>query len=97
MVTWPLIGFVPASTNPLVTYTVTFIPPVTGGTLTSNTSTPDTEVTLTNNPASVSLSAVILDISVPIPMTPWWMIALVLAFFARRALRREANGQNIAR
>jgi len=97
MVTWPLIGFVPASTNPLVTYTVTFIPPVTGGTLTSNTSTPDTEVTLTNNPASVSMSAVILDISVPIPMTPWWMIALVLAFFARRALRREANGQNIAR
>jgi len=92
LVTWPLIPFVPANTNPIATYTVTFTPPVTGGTLTSNVRTPDTEVTLTNNPASVSLRVELpADEPVPVPVAPWWAAALMLVFVARRALRNTAE------
>ena len=89
-VTWPVILFVPANTSPVVTYTATFVPPVTGGTIRSDVRTPDTEVTLTNNPASVDIrvTAVVAQPE-PIPTTPWWLIALVLAGFAGRSIRRQ--------
>jgi uncharacterized repeat protein (TIGR01451 family) len=91
-VTWPVIGFVPANTNPLVTYTVTFVPPSTGGTLTSNVNTPDTEVTLVNNPATAVLRVqAVVEEPVPIPTAPWWAIAFALVFVARRSLRQATN------
>jgi hypothetical protein len=93
IVTWPVIAFVPAGTNPLVTYTVTFVPPSTGGTLLSTVRTPDTEVSLTNNPASVALQVVAIPQPEPIPMTPWWVLALGLVFLARRGLLK-ANRQS---
>ena len=87
-ITWPLIAFVPPSTNPVISYTVSFVPPATGGTLRSDVVTPDTEVTLTNNPDSKPLQ-VITVVTEPeiIPVVPWWLIALMLAFVGRRGLR----------
>ena len=97
VITWPIIGFVPANTNPLVTYTVTFTPPATGGTLVSNVSTPDTEVTLVNNPAQVALRMqAVVAAPEPIPTAPWWAIALVVVFAARRPLRRMGNARRDA-
>ena len=89
-VTWPVIPFVPANTSPVVTYTVVFVPPVTGGTIRSDVITSDTEVTLTNNPASVSIRVVAVVVAPePIPTAPWWMAALLLAGLAGRSLRRR--------
>ena len=91
-VTWPMITFVPANTNPVVSYTVTFVPPATGGTLRSDVITPDPEVTLTNNPASVALQILAIPPEpAPIPTTPWWMLAPALAFFASRGLLRSGS------
>ena len=92
-ISWPIIVFVPASTNPLVTYTVSFVPPATGGTLQSNVRTADTEVTLTNNPASTTLQIVAIAAPEPIPTTPWWVLALGLLFFARRGLMKSASNR----
>ena len=92
VVTWPVIPFVPANTASVATYTVTFTPPATGGIVRSNVTTPDTEVTLTNNPASVAIR--IAEVAVePIPTTPWWLIALVLAGLAQRSFRTRAMGK----
>jgi uncharacterized repeat protein (TIGR01451 family) len=93
-ITWPVIAFVPANTNPVATYTVTFVPPATGGTLLSTVRTPDTEVTLTNNPANAVLQVVAAAAPEPIPMTPWWALALGLLFFARRGLMQRAGTGN---
>ena len=90
-ITWPVIAFVPASTNPVATYTVTFVPPATGGTLRSTVRTPDTEVTLLNNPANAVLQVVAAAAPEPIPMTPWWALTLGLLFFARRGLMQRAG------
>ena len=71
LVTWPVITFVPASTNPVASYAVTFVPPSSGGTLRSDVLTPDPEVTLTNNPATVALQ-ILAEAQEPvqIPTTP---------------------------
>jgi len=89
-VTWPLISFVPANTTPVVTYTVSFVPPPTGGTIRSDVTTPDSEVTLTNNPASLVISIQAPQPPpAPIPTVPWWLIALLLAGLAGRSLRGQ--------
>ena len=86
-VTWPVITFVPASTNPVASYAVTFVPPSSGGTLRSDVVTPDPEVTLINKPATVALQILAQPQEpVQIPTTPWWLIAMALAFFACRRL-----------
>jgi len=94
-ISWPVIVFVPASTNPVATYTATFVPPASGGTLQSNVRTPDAEVTLTNNPASATLQAVAIPPTQPepIPTAPWWAVALGLLFFARRGLMKNAGNR----
>ena len=93
IITWPVIPFVPANTSPVATYTVTFVPPPSGGTIRSNVSTPDTEITLANNPAVATLSVlVVVAPAEPIPTAPWWMIALLLAALAGRGLRRQKSG-----
>jgi uncharacterized repeat protein (TIGR01451 family) len=93
VITWPVITFVPANTNPVVTYTVTFVPPATGGTLLSTVRTPDTEVTLANNPANVTLQVVATPPPEPVPVTPWWALALGLLFLARRGLVKGVGNQ----
>ena len=90
-VTWPVIPFVPANTPSFVTYTVTFVPPATGGTIRSDVRTPDVEVTLTNNPAVTALGVVVSPPVREVPVAPWWAIALLLAAFAGRSLRRQAG------
>ena len=92
VITWPVIPFVPANTAAVATYTVTFTPPATGGIVRSNVTTPDTEVTLTNNPASVAIRIAEV-LAEPIPTTPWWLIALVLAGLAQRSFRTRAMGK----
>jgi uncharacterized repeat protein (TIGR01451 family) len=87
-ITWPVIPYVPANTVPVATYTVTFVPSV-GGVLRSNVRTPDTEVTLSNNPAAVSLSIAAAPIE-PVPTVPWWLVAIVLVALAGRSFRRQA-------
>ena len=91
LVTWPVIPFVPANTASIATYTVTFVPPVTGGTLRSNVTTPDTEVTLSNNPASVAIRIAEVPAE-PVPTAPWWLIAVLLAGLARRGLQGRSTG-----
>ena len=94
LVTWPVIAFVPANTMPVVTYTVSFVPPASGGTIRSDVRTPDVEVTLANNPASATLSVVVAPPAAPIPTAPWWAIALLLAALAGRSLRRSTGALN---
>ena len=90
VVTWPVIAFVPANTNPVASYAVTFVPPSSGGTLRSDVVTPDPEVTLTNNPATVSLQVLgAPQEPASIPTTPWWLLALGLTFFAGRRLMAD--------
>jgi hypothetical protein len=60
---------------------------VTGGTITSNVTTNDPEVTLTNNPATTVLRITAAEPE-PIPTTPWWMLALALMLAAAVSLRR---------
>jgi hypothetical protein len=62
------------------------VPPSSGGTIQSNVITSDTEVTLTNNPDSTALQIIALAAPEPIPMTPWWVLALGVLYFARRGL-----------
>ena len=89
---------VPASTSPVATYTVTFVPPLTGGTIRSDVRTPDSEVTLTNNPAvavvRVEAPPVVIPPPMEVPVTPAWLIALMMVGLGARSLRRKARGQN---
>ena len=95
-VTWPVIAYVPPNTMPVVTYTVIFVPPVTGGIVQSNVRTPDAEVTLTNNPASTSLRVVVpVAAPEPIPTTPWWLLTLGLAMFASSGLVRKPSRRRV--
>jgi uncharacterized repeat protein (TIGR01451 family) len=93
IVTWPVIPYVPASTNPIVTYTVTFVPPANGGTLTSTVGTPDPEITLVNNPSTVTLSILALDEPKQIPVTPWWLLMLMLGVAGLLPLSRRQTAK----
>ena len=94
IVTWPVIVYVPANTSPVATYTVTFVPPATGGQVRSDVTTPDAEVTLTNNPAVAVIGPIMVaEEPVPVPTVPWWMIALVLVGFAGRSFRLKAKAK----
>jgi uncharacterized repeat protein (TIGR01451 family) len=90
LVTWPVIAFVPANTTPVATYTVTFVPPATGGQVRSDVNTPDVEVTLTNNPAVAQIGVIVVpEAPVPVPTVPWWMLAIALVGFAARTFRQR--------
>ncbi|WP_156863836.1 beta strand repeat-containing protein [Casimicrobium huifangae] len=93
IVTWPVIPYVPANTNPIVTYTVTFVPPANGGTLTSTVGTPDPEITLVNNPSTVTLSILALDEPKQIPVTPWWLLMLMLGVAGLLPLSRRQTAK----
>ena len=92
IITWPVITYVAPNTSPVVTYTVTFVPPVTGGQLRSDVTTPDVEVTLTNNPATAQIGVIaVAEEPVAIPVVPWWMVMIVLIGFAGRSFRQRSG------
>ena len=95
IITWPVIPFVPANTASVASYTVTFVPPTSGGIVRSDVKTPDIEVTLTNNPGAATLSVLAIQPPEPIPTAPWWAIALLLVALAGRSLR-GASGQTLS-
>ncbi|MEO7253054.1 MAG: DUF11 domain-containing protein, partial [Casimicrobium sp.] len=92
LVTWPVIAFVPANTTPVATYTVTFVPPSTGGQVRSDVNTPDVEVTLANNPAVAQIGMIVVaEAPVPVPTVPWWILAIALVGIAGRSFRQRAS------
>ena len=95
LVTWPTVSFVPANSPSIATYTVTFVPAAVGGLVRSNVTTPDTEITLSNNALTVVLAAIVptpVTPPEPIPTAPGWLIALLLMVAAGARLRRGRAG-----
>jgi uncharacterized repeat protein (TIGR01451 family) len=87
VVTWPVIPLVPQFTTPFSVYTVVFTAPVGGGSVVSTVTTPDPEVSVSNNPDRAAFTT--NTPVVPIPTVPWWLIAAALALVAGRRLKQR--------